>query len=374
MKKLFLFTVCAVLFGFGTFAQDQEQEYDTVVYFPSTILQCPMLFDTAANRQYVDNSGYDTLSNSTIWFCPDYDSFGRLDHLEMYCDEDVPGQHGRSLAKVVGHTTIYNIRSFAQPYYLPDLDTSAILIGVAAKIYGDRPPIAQVPGFILYDHQGNMVDNCAITYMKPIGANRPYAPNPTNCELYYYIFQHRHKMQAFSIAYDKNNTYYLSEWGNVPYEFDHTIAFEGGDPKVPYYHVCAYTDYGCYEYIPPFYLLYDSTEWVRFDEDSLYSYYHKMQIGFYPIFLMPKSSSGLSETELSQHCNLVPNPASTRCKVISRYKLQEVEVYDMGGRRIMKAKTNGYEHFFDVSAFEKGTYIVVISTDVGKTSKQLIVN
>ncbi len=374
MKRLLLITVCAVLFSLVAFAQDQQQEYDTVVYFPATILQCPMLFDTAANRQYYNNCGYDTLS-PTGWFLPDYHSFGRLDYLELYCNEDVPGQYGRGLAKVVGHTTIYDIRSFAQPYSLPDLDTSAILIGVAAKIYGERPPTSIVPYFVLYDYQGNMVDRCAILHMSPDGANRPYVwENRADCELKYYIFEHEHKMQVFSLAYDKNHTYYGGIYGNIPYEFDHTMAFEGGDPKVPYHHICAYEDKGCYEYIPPFYRLYDSTEWVRFDNDSLYSYYHKMQIGFYPIFLMPKSSSGLSETELSQHCNLVPNPASTRCKVISRYKLQEVEVYDMGGRRIMNAKTNGYEHFFDVSAFEKGTYIVVISTDVGKTSKQLIVN
>ena len=90
---------------------------------------------------------------------------------------------------------------------------------------------------------------------------------------------------------------------------------------------------------------------------------------------MPKTHDvGMSEAELSQHCNLVPNPASTYCKVISRYKIERVEVFDMGGRLITEAKPNDYEYFFDFDVFNSGMYVVVIHTPKGKTSKQLIVN
>ena len=374
MKNKIFSIIFAVLFGFGAFPQSQEIEYDTIIYFPSTILECPMLFDTAANRVFLNNGGYDTLSPSG-WFHPNYHSFGRLSDLKIHCNMDVPYNPGIHLAKVVGHQSLPGIRSFAQPYYLPDLDTAALIIGVAAKIYGDRPPMSTVPHFFLYNAQGNRVDNCPITYMKPTGAEPPYIwNNPWDCELRYYMFQHQHKMQAFSIAYDKNHTYY-GEYANVPYEFDHTMAFEGGLKDVPYHHICAFEDHGCYEYMPPFYLTYDADSWVRFDQDTIYSYYRKMQIGFYPIILVPKNHDvGMSEAELSQHCNLVPNPASTYCKVISRYKIERVEVFDMGGRLITEAKPNDYEYFFDFDVFNSGMYVVVIHTPKGKTSKQLIVN
>ena len=374
MKNKIFSIICAVLFGFGTFAQSQEIEYDTIIYFPSTILECPMLFDTAVNRQYRNNSGYDTLSPSG-WKQSCYHDFSRANDLWIFCGENNGVDYSIAECRLVGHSSIAGIRSFAQPYYLPDLDTAALIIGVAAKIYGDRPPMSTVPHFFLYNAQGSRVDNCPITYMKPTGAEPPYIwNNPWDCELRYYMFQHQHKMQAFSIAYDKNHTYY-GEYANVPYEFDHTMAFEGGLKDVPYHHICAFEDHGCYEYMPPFYLMYDADSWVRFDQDTIYSYYRKMQIGFYPIILVPKNHDvGMSEAELSQHCNLVPNPASTYCKVISRYKIERVEVFDMGGRLITEAKPNDYEYFFDFDVFNSGMYVVVIHTPKGKTSKQLIVN
>ena len=376
MKKNVLFLVCALCTGIGTFAQivEQEQEYDTVIYFPSTILECPMLFDTAANRQYIDNSGYDTLSPSG-WKMTGYHNFQRLQDLNFYCNENVPLDAATGV-RVVGHCSLTGIRSFAQPYYLPDLDSTAIIIGVAAKIYRHPPPMTTVPQFILYDHQGDMLDNSPITYVMPAGMSIPYGWHYyDDCEMRNYYFHNGHSnLRAFSIAYDKNHTYYTNEWGNVPYEFDHTIAFLGGDEKVPYYHPCAYDNYGCYEYIPPYYIMYDSTDWVRFDTDIVYSYYHKMNIGFYPIILVPKTASTISEAELSEHCNLVPNPASSYCKAISRYKIESIELFDMNGRRIEYAKVNDYEYFFNLASLQKGTYIVIINTIKGKASKQLIVN
>ena len=206
MKNKIFSIICAVLFGFGAFPQSQEIEYDTIIYFPSTILECPMLFDTAVNRQYRNNSGYDTLSPSG-WKHSCYHDFTRAYNLWYYCRENTGVDMSIEECRLVGHSSIAGIRSFAQPYYLPDLDTAALIIGVAAKIYGDRPPMSTVPHFFLYNAQGSRVDNCPILYMKPTGAEPPYSrTGPYDCDLHYFMFQHQHKMQAFSIAYDKNHT------------------------------------------------------------------------------------------------------------------------------------------------------------------------
>ena len=84
MKNKIFSIICAVLFGFGTFAQSQEIEYDTIIYFPPTILECPMLFDTAVNRQYRFESGFDTLS-PLGWKSPCYQNFARANDLWYYC-------------------------------------------------------------------------------------------------------------------------------------------------------------------------------------------------------------------------------------------------------------------------------------------------
>ena len=89
MKNKIFSIMCAVLFRFGAFPQSQEIEYDTIIYFPSTILECPMLFDTAANRVFLNNGGYDTLSPFG-WFLPTYHTFGRLSDLKMEWKMDVP--------------------------------------------------------------------------------------------------------------------------------------------------------------------------------------------------------------------------------------------------------------------------------------------
>ena len=115
MKNKIFSIIFAVLFGFGTFAQSQEIEYDTIIYFPLTILECPMLFDTAANRQYRNNSGYDTLSPSG-WKHSCYHDFTRAYNLWYYCRENTGVDMSIEECRLVGHSSIAGIRSFAQPY------------------------------------------------------------------------------------------------------------------------------------------------------------------------------------------------------------------------------------------------------------------
>ena len=67
MKNKIFSIICAVLFGFGAFPQSQEIEYDTIIYFPSTILECPMLFDTAAT-EFSSTMAAMTLSHLWVGF------------------------------------------------------------------------------------------------------------------------------------------------------------------------------------------------------------------------------------------------------------------------------------------------------------------
>ena len=52
MKKIAIIILLAISFR----AYSQEQEYDTIVYFPQTIFECPMLFDPVYSPIYYDNT------------------------------------------------------------------------------------------------------------------------------------------------------------------------------------------------------------------------------------------------------------------------------------------------------------------------------
>jgi hypothetical protein len=175
------------------------------------------------------------------------------------------------------------------------------------------------------------------------------------------------------LIYDKNNVSYAHDYaGNVPYKFDHTMSLEGGDRKLEWWEKCRYVDEGCYEYLPPRYYKYGDTAWVSFDQDQYYRFYHKKQIGFFPIIIIPKTESDLSAEELAEHCNLVPNPATRYSKAISRYKIERLEIYDIQGKKMQEIAVNDYEYYINLQNYPKGTYLVNIVTQKGTTSKKLI--
>ena len=384
MKKIAIIILIAISFR----AYSQEQEYDTIVYFPQTIFECPMLFDPVASPIYYDNSDeYYASGAAQGGFCHDYWIPRYHDFMQIALHKDCDSAWASidqnylsttfSHKILVGFESMPGIRSYAQPYYLPNLDTAARVVGVAAKLFGHQPPNSIPPYFLLYDHTGALVDQAMIFYyplLMGISGEFPYGPNPYPTPMKYFYFNNQHKIQAFSLAFDENNSWYdFGFAANKPFEFDHTITIIGGNPKAEWWHYCRYEDLGCYEYMPPLYLMYDSTNWVSFEQDQYYQFYHKMQIGFYPIIIMPRTNSNLTSEELSEHCNILPNPATTYAKVLSRYKIERLEVFDMQGKKVEEIAVNDYEYYIGVQNYNKGTYLVNIVTQKGTTTKKMIV-
>ena len=384
MKKIAIIILLAISFG----AYSQEQEYDTIVYFPQTIFECPMLFDPVYSPIYYDNTAEYNAAGAAQgghyldYWTPNYHNFMKIavykdcDSAWASVDLDYIADNATSL--MVGFHSLPGIRSFLQPYYLPDLDTAARVIGVAAKIFGHQPPNSIYPYFLLYDHTGALIDTSmifcwpdwSITGKYPYGPSPWYYPTPIK----HYYFNNQHQIQSFSIAFDKNNSWYNQSFaGNQPFEFDHTMSIIGGDKDAEWWHKCRYEDLGCYEYIPPMYLMYDSANWVSFEQDQYYQFYYKKQIGFFPIIIIPKTENSLSAEELSEHCNILPNPATTYAKVLSRYKIERIEVFDVQGKKVEEINVNDYEYYIGVQNYNKGTYLVNIVTQKGTTTKKMIV-
>ncbi|MBQ6069127.1 MAG: T9SS type A sorting domain-containing protein [Bacteroidales bacterium] len=73
---------------------------------------------------------------------------------------------------------------------------------------------------------------------------------------------------------------------------------------------------------------------------------------------------------------LMPNPANRMVTVMSSYVIEKLEVYDEKGARVLEQKEQGRmtSVSLDVSKWTKGTYVVLVHTPAGTTSKRLVVN
>ncbi len=73
------------------------------------------------------------------------------------------------------------------------------------------------------------------------------------------------------------------------------------------------------------------------------------------------------------HTYLMPNPASETVTVASSFRIGDVEVYTLEGRRILASRVDGISTTLDISQLPTSTYIVRISTNNGTAYKKLVV-
>lgn len=76
---------------------------------------------------------------------------------------------------------------------------------------------------------------------------------------------------------------------------------------------------------------------------------------------------------VDRYSYVLPNPATDRVSVASSYALRQVEVYDLGGRKVLDKECKGVAAEFDVSGWAEGTYLVVLRTVRGSAVHKLAV-
>ena len=79
------------------------------------------------------------------------------------------------------------------------------------------------------------------------------------------------------------------------------------------------------------------------------------------------------ETTADRYTYLMPNPASETVTVASSFRIGDVEVYTLEGRRILASRVDGISTTLDISSLPTGTYIVRVSTNNGTAYKKLVV-
>ena len=70
---------------------------------------------------------------------------------------------------------------------------------------------------------------------------------------------------------------------------------------------------------------------------------------------------------------LTPNPATDEVTIASAYRLSGVEVYSMDGRLRYQAPAQGLTCRFAVQGWTRGTYLVLVQTAAGTSTKKLVV-
>ncbi|MBR3411677.1 MAG: T9SS type A sorting domain-containing protein [Bacteroidales bacterium] len=80
-----------------------------------------------------------------------------------------------------------------------------------------------------------------------------------------------------------------------------------------------------------------------------------------------------AEDDLSRYVQLMPNPASGSVLINSSYGIDRVEAYDVRGEKVHDQPSDARTAAFDVSAWPKGAYVVLVRTPVGTAAKRLVV-
>jgi hypothetical protein len=344
MKKLILI----IAFIFICLQGKSQQIYDTIIYYPPSVLNCPMWMDSVELNNPSDPSSK-------------YSVFYHYGKMRRTCDLSLPLIN--TYDPVIGpqDTNYVNTRAFAQPYHL---DSAVLVIGVAAKVGGTKPGMSPVYNYFrLMDSTKTEIATVAVPFL---GSTPGPIPSLWNIIQGKYYFNNQVTLKDFYIAVDMPTGQEYTQGGSM-YWFDHTISFTD--------EVCLKIDRGCYEGEYPYFLRRNATQWTRFDNDSLYKYYRKKHIGWFPIILVPRpdSSNLVNDIDIDNTCNVFPNPAKDRLKVISQFKVKDIEIYNISGIKVKTIAINSYEKFVDISDLIAGTYIVKLYTPRGIATKKILV-
>lgn len=129
------------------------------------------------------------------------------------------------------------------------------------------------------------------------------------------------------------------------------------------------TIFGCQNSESPW--LKQDGQWRRFCDDTVYYFAQNSTLNFNPIVVMPSTSS-LSEAELASTCSVYPNPANNEAVVLSNFRIEAVEIYDVSGRMVKREEVSAYELHTDLQSLAPGSYVFKIKTVKGTIEKKIV--
>ncbi|MBP1629699.1 MAG: Protein of unknown function precursor [Bacteroidetes bacterium] len=347
MKKIVL--ILALVFAF--MQTNAQQKYDTVIYYSPELLGCQMSFD----------------SINTIWGAPgivwgasSFSGWYEIKASNCYVEKYDSLGNPIPLTYLEGAVMSYNTylpEGVAQPYHL---DSSAFICGVAARAHGILP-LGSYGTYRFRLLDSNFSEKISVPITSADTAM--YSPKMWDCPMKNYYFADAVKIKDFYLAADITTT--KITYGTTM-RFNHTCSIFDTTP-------CLDTILGCQSSYSP--LLKKNGQWIRFADDTVYEMFQKTFIELLPIILVPKvdSTSSIKELDLSNTCNVYPNPAKDKLNIISQFKVKELDIYNISGVKLKTIPMNSYEKTIDISSLRAGTYIVKLHTPRGIATKTILV-
>ena len=161
----------------------------------------------------------------------------------------------------------------------------------------------------------------------------------------------------FELSYGREGT--RPEDGTVVTVYDNRWQFTDA----------AYSDTPMVAYVRTVCREYDTLRWSGWSSPVYFRLHHNGGTGQEGI-AVPEENG-----DLSRFVRLMPNPASGSVVVMSSYGIDRMEVYDVRGERVLeqKGKQRTTSAGFDVTAWAKGIYVVLVYTPSGTAAKRLVV-
>ncbi|MBQ9312841.1 MAG: T9SS type A sorting domain-containing protein [Bacteroidales bacterium] len=114
--------------------------------------------------------------------------------------------------------------------------------------------------------------------------------------------------------------------------------------------------------------------WHSFAEDSIFYMYRNIFISVLPIILVPRqdTNSSIENFDINDYCQIYPNPTSDYVEVMCNYKIYDIEITDINGRKLNKFSVDNFMTEIDLSRYPKGIYLLTLNTSKGKSTKKVI--
>jgi hypothetical protein len=328
--------------------------YDTLIYYPLEVANCPTWLDSLGAQHVSYKTSHQLWLNTMV--CR-----------ENYCHYDLDLVSALNYGYATG---------FAQPYHFTEPQK---VCGVAAWVFGDIPNSpCNYKYFQIKDTNNNILDSITLPIFN-IGINEIHGNTHLQPIPRHYFANGLHpEVQDFSIIVDSLVYAEYGSWtNNYYYFFDHSCTYDhdkcpGGDTDLAASYYISLDGYhiGCDVEEAP-YLKKDGV-WMSFTNDSIYSHYARKHIAWYPIILVPHFQQGINEVDISNTCGIYPNPATNSLSLISEFRVKNIEIYDMQGKKLKEVGVNEYQSQIDISSLPSGSYLMVIQTPQGNVNKKFI--
>ncbi len=351
MKKLIL----TIVLVFALLKVNAQTQYDTMVYHPYDISECPMGLSLASH----------------VWKAFTCDSCALI--MTYIPGTTIPCR----LNGPVTGSNQYGVQAVAQPYHF---DSTVTVIGIAVRFTGTMNASLYGSLFLrIMDLGFNDLGQAALhTWGNNIDSNgyrRYWFGTNINVNDFYLSADLPSTQADFSIVYPCTWSLYDSTGC-----LEHELTSRG----LPYDTIFVGIDYhnpdpwatvtdtliACRFEESPW--LKKDDKWIRFADDSVYYIFQKTYIEFLPILKVQRLSLP-EEISNDNTIKLYPNPAENTLNIESQDIIKEIEFYDALGKKAKAITLNRKETIIDISSLAKGNYIVNLITDKGKIKKKLVI-